>query len=184
MSSFSLEDLTKVLPAQFQQYRSIKINLANNPIGTGGADYVLSRIPNAIEELEIVFDSIDANLELGSILAKRLNNLNSLKRLKLSLILAAKNDSVLDDYLRFGRLGERLESYSLVLIGNGLSANSLGYLETHISRANIKDLEINLYANKIGADGAQLLAKAIKTQKNLENLSLDLYFNNITEIGT
>lgn len=41
-------------------------------------------------------------------LAKRLNNLNSLKKLKLSLILSVKNDSVADDYLRFGRLGERL----------------------------------------------------------------------------
>ena len=54
------------------------------------------------------FDSIEADLELGSVLAKRLNNLNSLKKLKLSLILSVKNDSVADDYLRFGRLGERL----------------------------------------------------------------------------
>jgi hypothetical protein len=65
---------------------------------------------------------------LGSVLSKRLNNLNSLKKLKLSLILSAKNDSVIDDYLRYGRLGKRLESYSLVLIGNSLSANSLAYL--------------------------------------------------------
>jgi len=41
-------------------------------------------------------------------LAKRLNNLNSLKKLKLSLILATKNDSTIDSYLRFGRLGSRL----------------------------------------------------------------------------
>ena len=108
MSSLDLASLTKLLPTQFKQYKSIKINLANNPIGTNGADYVLSLIPNGVEELNIAFDSIEADLELGSVLAKRLNNLNSLKKLKLSLILSVKNDSVADDYLRFGRLGERL----------------------------------------------------------------------------
>lgn len=123
-------------------------------------------------------------MELGSVLAKRLNNLNSLKKLKLSLILSIKNDTVADDYLRFGRLGERLESYSLVLIGNGLTAKSLGFLETHLQRANLKALDLNLYANKIGAEGAEIVAKAIKSQKNLDALGLDLYFNNITEVGT
>jgi hypothetical protein len=107
-----------------------------------------------------------------------------LKKLKLSLILSAKNDSVIDDYLRFGRLGERLENYSLVLIGNSLSAKALDHLETHLSRAHLKNLDVNLYANKIGAEGAFLVAKALKTQKQLNHLSVDLYFNNITEVGT
>jgi hypothetical protein len=70
------------------------------------------------------------------------------------LILSTKNDSVIDDYLRYGRLGQRLESYSLVLIGNSLSAKSLAYIETHLSRATLKNLDLNLYANKIGAEGA------------------------------
>jgi hypothetical protein len=46
MSSLTLEGVSKILPLQFKQYKSIKINLANNPIGTAGADYVLSLIPN------------------------------------------------------------------------------------------------------------------------------------------
>lgn len=184
MSSLSFPDLIKVFPVQFQQYRSIKINLANNPIGTAGADYVLSLIPNQVEELEVAFDSIEGDLELGSVLAKRLNNLNSLKKLKLSLILAVKNDSILDDYLRFGRLGQRLETYSLVLIGNSLSVKSLQYLETHLSRANLKNLDLNFYANKLGPEGAEIVAKALRTQTRLDSLSLDLYFNNITEVGT
>lgn len=184
MSTLPFETIRKLLPAQFQQYRSIKINLANNPIGTDGADYVLSLIPNGIEELEIAFDSIDADLNLGEVLTKRLNNLNSLKKLKLSLILAVKNDSVVDSYLRYGRLGENLESYSLVLIGNSLTSESLGYLKTHLSRANLKELDLNLYANKIGPEGSLLVAEALKTQKNLNWLSVDVYFNNITEIGT
>lgn len=184
MSSLSFKDIKEALPIQFKQYKTIKINLANNPIETPGADYVLSLIPNSVEELEIAFDSINADLELGAVLAKRLNNLNSLKRLKLSLILATKNDSVIDDYLRFSRLGERLESYSLVLIGNGLTAGSIGYLETHLSRANLKSLDLNFYANKLGPSGAELVAKSLKTQKHLKQLSVDLYFNNITEVGT
>lgn len=67
-----------------------------------------------------------------------------------------------------------------MLIGNGLTAGALGFLETHLARANLKDLDLNLYANKIGADGAQIVAKALRTQKNLEELNVDLYFNNIT----
>jgi hypothetical protein len=169
---------------QFQKYRSIKLNFANNPIGTGGADYILSLIPNQVEELELSFDSIDADLELGSVLATRLNNLNSLKKLKLSLIMAIKNDSVLADYLRHGRLSKNLESYSISLIGNGLSEKSLEYLETHLSRANLKRLDLNFYANKLGAEGAELVSKSLLTQKNLDYLGVDLYFNNITEVGT
>lgn len=79
--------------------------MANNPIGTEGADYVLSLLPNGVSELSLAFDAINADDQLGAVLAKRLNNLNSLKKLKLSLIMSIKNDSVLDDFLRFGRLG-------------------------------------------------------------------------------
>ena len=51
MSSLKFNDIKKLLPVQFQVYKTLKINLANNPIGTDGADYVLSLIPNGIEEL-------------------------------------------------------------------------------------------------------------------------------------
>lgn len=62
MSSLNFESLKNVLPVQFQQYRSIKLNFGNNPIGTAGADYILSLIPNQVEELDISLDSIDADL--------------------------------------------------------------------------------------------------------------------------
>lgn len=48
MSTLNLDHIKKIFPVQFKQYKSIKINLANNPIGTAGADYVLSLIPNGI----------------------------------------------------------------------------------------------------------------------------------------
>jgi hypothetical protein len=51
MSSLSFENIKQALPIQFKPYKTIKINLANNPIGTAGADYVLSLIPNSVEEL-------------------------------------------------------------------------------------------------------------------------------------
>lgn len=105
MSSLSFDKVKTVLPVKFNTYETIKINLANNPIGSDGADYVLSLIPNGVSELEIAFDSIDADDRLGAMLVKRLNNLSSLKKLKVSLIMVLKGDSVLDDYLRFGRLG-------------------------------------------------------------------------------
>jgi hypothetical protein len=48
MSSLGFSDVKKLLPVQFKPYKSIKINLANNPIGSEGADYVLSLIPNGV----------------------------------------------------------------------------------------------------------------------------------------
>lgn len=82
--------------------------------------------------------------------------------------MAIKNDTILDDYLRFGRLGERLESYSLILIGNGLTDKSVGFLKTHLSRSNLKDLDLNFYANKLGVDGAEIVSQALLSQKGLK----------------
>jgi len=48
MSSLNQEEIKQLLPIQFQVYQTIKINLANNPIGTAGADFVLSLIPNGV----------------------------------------------------------------------------------------------------------------------------------------
>jgi hypothetical protein len=48
-----------------------------------------------------------------------------------------KNQTLLESYLRYSRLSQNLKSYSLILIGNGLTATSLGYLESHLARANL-----------------------------------------------
>jgi len=154
MSSLSFEKIKTLLPVRFNAYEKLKLNFANNPIGTIGAEYILSLIPNGVQDLEVSFDSISSDITIGSLLARRLNNLNSLKRLKLSLIMGIKDETVLDDYLRFGRLSENLQSYSLVLIGNSLTNNSLGYLKTHLSRAHLSELDLNFYANKLGVEGA------------------------------
>jgi len=51
MSSLSFNRIKTLLPVKFNTYEAIKINLANNPIGTQGADYVLSLIPNGVTHL-------------------------------------------------------------------------------------------------------------------------------------
>lgn len=45
-------------------------------------------------------------------------------------------------------------------------------------------MELNFYANKLGEEGAKIISEAILSQKALNELTLDLYFNNITETGT
>ena len=52
------------------------------------------------------------------------------------------------------------------------------------SKGTLQQLEINLYANNIGAEGASSLANGLKVQPQLKKLDLDLYFNNVTEVGT
>jgi len=61
--------------------------LGSNNIRSDGADYILSLIPNGVEILELHFDTIDANNQLGKILATRLNQITTLKKLYISLIL-------------------------------------------------------------------------------------------------
>ena len=48
MSNLKFSEIKSILPVQFKPYKNLKINLANNPIGSDGADYVLSLIPNGV----------------------------------------------------------------------------------------------------------------------------------------
>lgn len=109
MSSLSQQEIIALFPHPFRSYKEIKLNLANNRLGSQGADYVLSLIQNGVERLEIIFDSIAADNNLGDVLVKRLSNLNSLRKLKLSLILACKGrDDVLEKYFADSRLSSKL----------------------------------------------------------------------------
>lgn len=49
--------------------------------------------------------------------------------------------------------------------------------------SNLNSFGLNLYANSIGAEGAQHVANGL-TQTSPKKLDVDLYFNNITEVGT
>ncbi len=51
MSSLDLEHVLIFFPEKFKPYRSLKINLANNPIGTFGAHHILSIIPDGVVNL-------------------------------------------------------------------------------------------------------------------------------------
>jgi len=69
-----------------------------------------------------------------------------------------------------------------VLIGNELNKEAFGEsdLEQYLGRLEVQNLNLNLYANKIGAEGANLLSSALRNKLSLKSLHLDLYFNNIT----
>lgn len=49
MSSLNFDDVLKIFPLHFRPYKSIKLNLGNVELGTKGAEYVLSLIPNGVE---------------------------------------------------------------------------------------------------------------------------------------
>ena len=92
MSKFILNDYSKLLPTPFSTHKKIKLNLGNNEIGSKGVDYILSLIPNGVEDLELYFDTIQADDNLGGIMARRLNAITSLKKLKISLILCGTKE--------------------------------------------------------------------------------------------
>jgi hypothetical protein len=62
--------------------------MGNVKIATKGTDYILSLIPNGVQTLELYLDSINADNNLGQVLAHRLNEIPTLKKLKISLILS------------------------------------------------------------------------------------------------
>lgn len=53
-----------------------------------------------------------------------------------------------------------------------------------MNRLNLKELELNFYANHLEVEGATNLANGLANQKQLTKLNLDLYFNKIAEKGT
>lgn len=91
-SGLNYDDIVKILPTQLKPYNTIKLNLGSVNMGTKGAEYVLSLIPRGVENLELYFDSIQADNHLGKSIANKLNELTSLKKVKISLILSSVKD--------------------------------------------------------------------------------------------
>lgn len=77
-----------------------------------------------------------------------------------------------------------MKELSFVLIGNDFKPINFERFPTYMTKFNLTSFELNLYANKVEAEGARLIAEGIKTQPHLKQLSIDLYFNNIGENGT
>lgn len=60
------------------------------------------------------------------------------------------DDKPINEFFRFGRLPPNLESFAIILMGDNLSAKSIEYLKDYLERVNLKSLELNFYANKLG----------------------------------
>lgn len=58
----------------------------------------------------------------------------------------------------------------------------LGTFIAHLPK--LDDLVVNLYANKIQSDGASHLASGLFHQKQLTKFQLELFFNNVSAVGT
>lgn len=182
MSTLTLSDITKIFDSQFQPYESIKLNLGSINLGTQGIEYILSLLPTSVKSLELYFDSVHADSGAGASIANKLNQLSSLHHLKLSLILSGINDEGFINFFNNHKINKNLKSLQLVLIGNHMNATSLESLDKYLDGSRLETLGLNLYANSIQAQGAEYIAKALP--KDIKNLDLDLYFNNITETGT
>lgn len=49
---------------------------------------------------------------------------------------------------------------------------------------NLNKFSLGLFANQIGVEGGEILSKVLPKLVNLESLSLDHYFNNLTVAGS
>ena len=124
-SSLDFNDVVKILPFQFRPYQTIKLNFGSVNLGTRGAEYVLSLLPRGVESLEIYFDSIQADNDLGKSIANKLNELTSLKKVKISFILSSIRDEGFANFFKTHKISPKLKDLRLVLIGNQLNHTAL-----------------------------------------------------------
>lgn len=186
-SSLGLGDMSQIFPTSLKQYKKIKLNFGNVPLGNKGVDYIISLIPNGVEDLELYFDSTQLDDGYGNVLGKRLSALTTLKKLKISLILAGIKDEGIKNFFENHKIGEKLTDLNLIFIGNSLTHESVTPLPQYLSANNLEKLTLNLYANNLGYQGGELLGESIKNlgkNNKIKDLSVDLYFSNITEVGT
>ncbi len=73
-------------------------------------------------------------------MVNRLKELKSVKFLRVSLVLAIKDEESVTRYFKSLRLNKDLESYSLVFSGNELTAYSLSNLQSHLSKVKLNKL--------------------------------------------
>ncbi len=93
--------------------------------------------------------------EFGVSFAYQLNRFTLLKSLKISLVLSAtENPEELTILFKLHKPRAPLKSLTLILIGNGLKAPHLERFKEYLKKFDLEHLDINLYANKIEAEGA------------------------------
>ena len=67
---------------------------------------MLSLIPYGVESLELYFDTIDADNNLGAVMASRLNEVKSLKKLKISCILCGTTEEGFIEFFKNHKLNK------------------------------------------------------------------------------
>ena len=84
-------------------------------------------------------------------------------------------------------IGRKMTDLNLIFIGNTLGSKSVAHLEQYLEDTNLESFALNLYANSLGFEGGEILGKSLKNlnaKNQVKSLALDLYFSNVTEIGT
>ena len=67
--------------------------------------------------------------------------------------------SEVDQFLVNHKLSSKLETFHFILIGNELDKSAIANLSDHLSQLkSLNDLHLNFYANKLGAEGAEILS--------------------------
>lgn len=92
-------------------------------------------------------------------------------------------DDGFNDFFKTHKITPKLKHLRLVFVGNQLNKTSLENFGSYLKNSNLDSFGINLYANSIQPDGAKYLADGLEGAK-IKDLDIDLYFNNITEVGT
>lgn len=103
------------------------------------------------------------------------------------MILSGMKDEGFEKFFEKHEIGNKMTDLNLIFIGNGLTSKSMTHLEKYLEGTNLENFALNLYANSLGFEGGEILGKSLKNlngKNQVKSLAIDLYFSNVTEIGT
>lgn len=154
LNQFDLEGAKKIAESlrTLRNLEFVNLSLGHNEIGDEGALEILNALEGRkLKHLSLGLDSVGLSEEGHVEIAKKIRQFESLESLELSLIHNGLENESLEKILKELN-GLQVQKLDLVLIGNNITeAEQFG--EFLKNQNQLQSLNLNLYANKLGATG-------------------------------
>lgn len=168
MTAMTVKGLSALLSSieSFPKLSALTLNIGNNPLHNSTAQLLadtLSKLTH-LESLDLGIDSL-FNESGRTYLIDRIGKLPNLKNLEIGMIHTNLSGTGLESLLGLSSL-RNLKKLHLTLVGCSIKATETQHLQKLLAQLpKLDDLFLNLYANRIGVDGAITLAGGIFHQR-------------------
>ncbi|EGR30670.1 isoleucyl-tRNA synthetase, putative [Ichthyophthirius multifiliis] len=163
------------------------IGLREEPFISDESVLATCQVLQYLPQLQVLFlglDSITLKAETLNQCFQAVSKSAKISNISLSIIHNKIQDSGIEQLAEgiSSFQNKNLRKLNLILISNEITSVGAQKLAQAVQKIqSLNTLQVSLYANKLGAEGAQQISEIMLPQ--LQNFHLDLYFNNITDIG-